>query len=94
MARSQGRQAVFIGVLPEGFKPQRPWDIPPGFASVELYAKNLPNHHAAGFVRTHNKKQLAEGLPGRRWAFWMKHVKCRRSGEHPDARRARKAGAA
>lgn len=89
MSRKHGRQAVYIGVLPEGFKPQRPWDVPPAFTSVELFEKNVNDDHARGFVRTFNKRQLAENLPGRKWAFWMKHVKARRGGEHPDARAAR-----
>ncbi|MCX7429021.1 MAG: hypothetical protein NTW96_25765 [Planctomycetia bacterium] len=88
-----GRQAVYIGTLPETFKPQRVWDVPPSLTSVELYAKNLSMEQAAGFARTFNKAQMELPPPGRRWALVVKHLKTRGHGEHPDAIRARKGGA-
>jgi hypothetical protein len=92
--RIRGKQAVYIGVLPDGFKPVSFWSVPPGFLSVELYSKNLPMYQATGFARTFNKRQLQDRLPGRKWAFVARHLKSSRHGQHPDARQAREGGAA
>jgi hypothetical protein len=97
MAPKHGRQVVMIGILPEGWKPQRPWDIPPRLDSVEVYVRNVSSGHAAGFVRAFNKRQLGLGLPDRKWALYVRHTKYRQNGEHPDAirkRREAKGGAA
>jgi len=88
MTRSRGRQAVYIGILPTGFKPQRPWDIPPSLSELTLFEKNLPMCQAQGYCRVFNKRSMLER--SRRWAIVSKHLKANRHGEHPDARRARK----
>ena len=89
MAPKHGRQVVMIGVLPEDWKPQRPWDIPPKLTALEVFVKNVSPTHAAGFTRAFNKRQLDNGLPERKWALYVRHTKYRRCGEHPDATRKR-----
>lgn len=91
--KPRGKQVVAIGILPPDVKVRSAWDIPQQLESVEVYARNLTMDQAQGFVRTFNKRALEERLPERKWAILCKHTRARRHGEHPDAIRARKAGA-
>ena len=78
---SRGKQAVYVATLPDAYRPQRPWDVPPSFSQAELRAKNLTMSEAHGFARAFNKAQLAGGLVDRRWAFVLKHLKSQRHNE-------------
>lgn len=84
MSRSNEKQAVMIGTLPEGFKPQRPWDIPPAIDSCEVFAKNLTMTQALGFIRVFNKRQIETGLTDRKWAMAIRHGKPWSTGRRRD----------
>ena len=91
--RVKGRQAVYLIVTSDDFRPQRPWDFPMAFSGGTLYAKNLTMVFAHGFARTHNKRAIQQrecGTWDHKWAIVVKHVKAQQHGEHPDARANRK----
>jgi hypothetical protein len=77
------RNAVYLITVPDDFRPQRPWELPPGIVAGELYAKNLAMAHALGFVRCFNKRQMDLGLPDRRWAIAIHHARFRWDGPEP-----------
>jgi predicted nucleic acid-binding protein len=72
--RSRSFASVMIVQLPEGFKLQKPWTMPPTFSGGELYATKLTHAGATGFANTFNTRQLADGLPDRRWAIAVMSV--------------------
>ncbi len=73
--RKRSFASVMIIQLPEDFKPQRPWNMPPSFSGGELYATQLTHSGATRFANTFNKRQLQDGLPDRRWAIAVMSVR-------------------
>lgn len=73
--RKRSFASVLIVQLPEDFKPQRPWSMPPTFSGGELYATQLTHAGATGFANTFNTRQLQDGLPHRRWAIAIMSVR-------------------
>jgi hypothetical protein len=71
----KGRESVFLVVLPEDYKPQRPWDVPDGFTAAELFIKNVAMSQARSFCRLYNWRQIQRGLPDRRWAIVSRHLR-------------------
>ena len=55
MSSYQKRQAVYCGVVPESWRPQRPWDAPPTLEAVEQVAKNLSATEANHLARLMNR---------------------------------------
>ncbi len=75
------RQSVFMVRVPDTWKPQRPWSVPPCFSEGRLLAGNLSMRQALGFARTHNKAALAAYQRGDRtmpWAIVSRHLRPRR----------------
>ena len=78
------KQAVYLVSVPETFRPQRPWDLPPVAWDLDLHAKNLPMPDALGFARAFNKARVQAsqaGQPIGQWAIVAKHLRPRRSGK-------------
>jgi hypothetical protein len=73
----RAKNAVYVVTVPETFRPQRPWDLPPQTSDGELWAKNVTLSEARDFVRVFNKRQLLRGLTDHKWAMAIKHVRCR-----------------
>jgi hypothetical protein len=79
------KAAVYIVTVPEDWKPQRPHDYPNGFTSGELHVKNVSGSAAVGAAFVFNKRQMAAGLPDRRWAIATRWVDIKRNNKKNDA---------
>ncbi len=64
----KGRYAIYIGRLPSGFTPTAPTDQPETIESSGLLWPTSPGF-GQRFCLAYNARQLATGIPGRRWAF-------------------------
>ena len=83
-SRKGPRNAVYIVVTEESFRPTRPWHLPQNLTAAELLTKNVSWQRAAAFARVFNKAQLERGLADRRWAVAVGHTKYRWQPEVPD----------
>ena len=77
---ARDKQAVFILKTPASFTPQRVWDVPPGFATGELYARNLSMREALNFCRTFNRRAIFDREQdttgwNHEWAITMRYLK-------------------
>ncbi|MGO8748331.1 MAG: hypothetical protein ACLQNE_20345 [Thermoguttaceae bacterium] len=75
MSSWRKKESVFIVAVPEGFRPQRPWDVPEELRCARLFTKNVNLESAASFCRIYNKRQMEKGSPIRQWAIVIKHVR-------------------
>ncbi len=90
--RHRGRQAIYLVVVPADFRPCSFWTVPDSFTDAVIVAKNLHMWEALGYARSHNRRAVQNRVPGRKWAIVARHIKSRRTGEHPDAVAKRRAG--
>ncbi len=77
MSKRSNGQAVYIVSCPEGWRPTRPWSLPPSFTSAELYQKKLPTSTARGFAVTFNYRAIQamhEGVWDGRWAIVARNL--------------------
>ncbi len=88
--RYKGRQAIFIGTPPADWGPSSFWSVPPRLDYVECFQKNLHMWEALGFVRRFNEAERNMPKGARKWAIVSRHLKARRTGEHPQARERRR----
>jgi hypothetical protein len=77
---SYNRTALFTVTVPPEFKPQRPWDVPPGFSTATLYMKNLGVHVARRFARLFNARQVQLLQRGQWDRTWMIVSSCCKQG--------------
>lgn len=75
-----GRHMVLLVQLPAGACPQSPLWAPPSFEGGDRYINRVPLYAAIGFSLVFNKKQLAAGIPDRKWAV---PATCKPSGSLP-----------
>jgi len=73
--RPRGHHAVFCSVLPEAFVPERCDDLPIALAGPAWCIDvGLTLKKATERAHAHNRRALADGLPGREWAFVVSYL--------------------
>jgi len=60
---------VLIAVVPEDFRPETPWEIPPRILSAEVADVHSTLNQAIAAARHFNRQQLDAGSADRRWAL-------------------------
>lgn len=91
MSHAGRKSAVYIVTVPDQFRPQRPWDFPQLFTGGEVFTRNVNVAQARGFVFCFNKRQMALGIPDRKWAIAAGHAKQRWHDREREAAMAREA---
>ncbi len=63
-----GRHTVYVGTLPDGYRPTSPIYLPDRLTSLEVLERDLTMCQAIALVRHHNRRQMAGG--DARWAVF------------------------
>jgi len=74
--KAKPRNAVLICQVPENWRPEYPWQLPPSIVGATLYAKNLSLTNAMGFCNSHNLRQLQIDCREHVWALVVRRGHC------------------
>jgi hypothetical protein len=73
MMSSNLLNAVIVVDVPETFRPQRPWDVPPRILGGQLFAEHVILDAALDFAQCFNKRAMRLNLAERQWALVVRN---------------------